>query len=50
MEQTTESLRVIDFVRRRGVVKTSELTAQGFHRAILTRLVESGRLQRLSRG
>lgn len=33
-----------------GVVKASELTAQGFHRATLGRLVERGRLQRLSRG
>lgn len=50
MEQSREAQRILDFIREAGIVKTSELTVQGFHRAILTRLVQNGRLQRLARG
>lgn len=47
-EQTDEALQ--DFVRRRGVTKTSEISAAGFDRVALTRLVRLGEIQRLSRG
>lgn len=50
MEHSIEAQRIHEFVRRACVAKASELTDQGFHRAVLTRLVKDGHLQRLSRG
>lgn len=47
-DQTNESL--LEFVRRRGVSKTSEISAAGFDRVALTRSVKSGEIRRLSRG
>jgi len=45
---TTE--RLMRFVRDKGIVRASDLTALRIPRSYLTRLVDSGQLQRISRG
>lgn len=50
LEQATEAKRLIDFVGQRGVARARDIDREGFHRATLSRLVQQGRLQRLSRG
>ena len=45
-----EKDQILEYVRTRGVIKARDLTAQGFHSQEITRLVESGQLDRLARG
>lgn len=42
--------RVLQMVRERGMVRTSDLTAQGIERVYLQRLCERGLLERVGRG
>jgi predicted transcriptional regulator of viral defense system len=42
--------RLMRFVRDKGIVRASDLSALGIPRSYLTRLVDSGQLQRISRG
>ena len=48
--KSTTTERLMRFVRAKGIVRASDLTALGIPRSYLTRLVEDGRLQRISRG
>lgn len=50
LEQERDDESLQDFVRRKGVTKTSEISAAGFDRVALTRQVRLGEIQRLSRG
>lgn len=42
--------QVLDFVRRRGVVRARDLVAAGLPRHYLRRLTDAGRLERVARG
>jgi len=42
--------KLIDYVRRNGVIRASELAEKGIPSIYLTRLVREGRLERISRG
>ncbi|MDR3691809.1 MAG: hypothetical protein P4L46_20685 [Fimbriimonas sp.] len=41
---------ILDFVRRHGVTRARELTAEGFHSQEVTRLVAAQKLERFGRG
>lgn len=46
----THSNRLVDLVRRRGILRAGDLNVHGIPRVYLTRLVEEGVLSRSSRG
>lgn len=48
--KSTNTERLMRFVREKGIVRASDLTALEIPRSYLTRLVDSGQLQRISRG
>lgn len=48
--KTTATEEVLKFVRKKGIVRASELTRHGISRTYLTRLVNNGQLHRASRG
>lgn len=50
MEHSRDSDSLIAFVRERGVARSRDLTAAGFSRVTLTRLVNRGELLRLAKG
>jgi len=50
MALKTQTARVLDYVRDRGMVRPRDLEVLGIPRAVLTRLVERGQLVRRSRG
>lgn len=50
MPSSTGRVRTLKLARRRQGVTTRELAAAGIHRQVLSRLVESGELERVVRG
>jgi predicted transcriptional regulator of viral defense system len=48
--KSTITERLMKFVRAKGIVRASDLKALGIPRSYLTRLVDYGQLQRISRG
>lgn len=50
MPSATDRDRMLRLARRRGGVAARELAAAGIHRQVLSRLVESGELERVARG
>ena len=50
MARKTQTSKLLDYVRDRGMVRPRDLTALAIPRAVLTRLVERGQLIRRSRG
>ncbi|MBC7983920.1 MAG: type IV toxin-antitoxin system AbiEi family antitoxin domain-containing protein [Candidatus Obscuribacterales bacterium] len=50
MPRATDPNKTLKLARRRQGVTTREIAAAGIHRQTLTRLVESGKLSRISRG
>jgi predicted transcriptional regulator of viral defense system len=50
LEQSDATESLLEFLRRNGVSKASEITSAGFDRVALTRLVKRGEINRLSRG
>lgn len=48
--KTTATEEVLKLVRKKGIVRASELTRLGIPRTCLTRLVNNGQLHRVSRG
>ncbi len=50
MPAATDRVRTLRLARRRGGVAARELAAAGIHRQALTRLVQSGDLERVARG
>ena len=50
MTHATQSQQVLDLIRQRGLLRSSELEGTGVHRSVLSRLVTSGKLEKISRG
>ena len=48
--EMNDSKRVLELVRKNGILKTKDLKAHGINSKILTRLVNEGRLVRIDRG
>ncbi len=46
----TNQQTLIDFVKKRGIVRSREITSLGIPRVLLTRLVQSGEIQRIAKG
>ena len=50
MISKTHTKKLLDYVKKNGVVRTSELSALGVPRIYLSRLVKEGSLERINRG
>ncbi len=50
MQNVTQQNRALDLLHKRGMLRASELDAQGVPRMVLSRLTASGRLERVGRG
>jgi len=50
MAKQTNSERILELVRTRGLVHVREVEAEGIHTQVLTRLVREGKLERATRG
>ena len=50
MLDVTHQNRVLDLLQKRGMLRASELDAQGVPRVVLSRLTASGRLEHVGRG
>lgn len=50
MEHIGESERILKYVGEQGLIRSREITRNGFHRITLSRLVNQGRVQRIGRG
>ncbi len=50
MPDVTHQNRALDLLQKRGMLRASELDAQGVPRVVLSRLTASGRLERVGRG
>ena len=48
--KTTTMDRLLTLTREKGILRTKDLISLGIPRTYLTRLVEKGQLQRISRG
>lgn len=46
----TQADKVLELIRRKGVVRAREVTERGFHPEYLRRLCEEGRIERVARG
>ncbi len=46
----TQADKVLELVRRKGVVRAREVTEQGFHPEYLRRLCQEGQIERVARG
>lgn len=50
MEKSQHKQRLLNLVKKRGIITTREATRLGIHSQTLTRLVDQGGLQRIARG
>ena len=50
MRHDTQTQRVLDLLRQKGMLRPSDLAAIGTHRVVLTRMTAKGLLERVGRG